>query len=374
MSDEPLQIDIVTDTDAFEALRDEWDELWSRVDGRHSQAFSVCRLSWIHVARPQGRKLRCVTCRRSGKLVMVWPLVTYRRFLWTVIRPLSPDTAEQSSVLADADPETPAMLVRAWHEAVRRTHADLILLPYVSSDSPLHDLAHAYSGAKYVARHLMAFAPLSKEPDWETFSTSLGTLSGRKPGARKRRLAKEGELVTCVLESNDVREYERWIDWILSSKGDWAERVDMEKGRWLHSPGYRDFLAGLLAPPEGQPSGRLFIVTLDGAPIAATLVGLGKSCVSGLITGFDQDFKKFSPGNIVVEECFKWTLEHHFDLDLGIGSESYKQYWSRDNFTPVWSFQIAATAWGALAFHIRDLAHALRRGARIGRHDALPNA
>jgi hypothetical protein len=68
---------------------------------------------------------------------------------------------------------------------------------------------------------------------------------------------------------------------------------------------------------------------------------------------------KFGPGSVAIEACVKWVFEQGFDLDLGIGPEDFKGYWSRDNFTAVWSMQIANTRWGLLAFAADNLRQTL---------------
>ena len=92
-----------------------------------------------------------------------------------------------------------------------------------------------------------------------------------------------------------------------------------------------------------------------GAAVAVNVLGLGKSCIDGVIGSFDPKHGKFAPGTVAMEASVKWVFEQGFDLDLGIGPENFKGYWSRDNFTAVWSIQIANTRWGLLAFAANNL-------------------
>ena len=110
MRDTDLKYEIVSNENQFRALQEDWDALWSRANGRYYQAFSVCLLAWLHVAKPQGRRLRCLVCREKGRLVMVWPLVTYRRALWTYLLPLSPDAGDYTSVLVESDQSAAALI------------------------------------------------------------------------------------------------------------------------------------------------------------------------------------------------------------------------------------------------------------------------
>jgi CelD/BcsL family acetyltransferase involved in cellulose biosynthesis len=135
------QLSIVNDPVEFRALRGEWNDLWSRAEGRHYQAFTVCWLCWLSVARPRGRKLCCITLREHGRLVMVWPLATYRKMFWTVVRPLASESTDYTSILVETGPSAPAIIEHAWYAIQNLCGADVILLPYLSADSKLYDLA-----------------------------------------------------------------------------------------------------------------------------------------------------------------------------------------------------------------------------------------
>jgi CelD/BcsL family acetyltransferase involved in cellulose biosynthesis len=108
------------------------------------------------------------------------------------------------------------------------------------------------------------------------------------------------------------------------------------------------------------------VVTLDGAPVAATVVGVGTTCVDGLIASFDDRYARFGPGSIVVEHVIKWAFEQRLNVDFGVGAERFKAYWSRNNITGAWSAQIANSRWGVFAFRSKKTVRAAaRRMARL---------
>src|SRR5882762_1785836 len=72
------------------------------------------------------------------------------------------------------------------------------------------------------------------------------------------------------------------------------------------------------------------------------------------MAGFDRQHAKLAPGAIATEAWVRWALEHKRDFDLGVGSESFKRYWSKGNISVASSIQIAQSAWGRVAFAIRD--------------------
>jgi CelD/BcsL family acetyltransferase involved in cellulose biosynthesis len=356
MSNQQSGLDIITDSDAFLALRNEWNALWSEADGRHHQAFAVCWLCWTQVAKLRGRRLHCIVYRENGELVLVWPLVSHRRFVWTVLEPLTPGTAEHTSILAAAGASV--AIDAAWRAATRHCHADIFTIPYVGKNARLYDLASRHAGLVAATQDVSATALLRKEPDWTAYCYTLGALSKKKPGAREKRFEKEGILEIRILEAKDTHAHAQWVDWMLARKREWAERVEKD-GPWLYSQGYRDFLVNLVDGTHTQPMGILFVMTLDGTPVAANIMGLGHTCVNGLIAGFDPKFSKFAPGSIMIERCVRWAWENRMDLDLGVGTEDFKAYWSRGNVLPNTSFQIATTGWGKLAFYAKNLAKKL---------------
>jgi CelD/BcsL family acetyltransferase involved in cellulose biosynthesis len=299
---------------------------------------------------------------------MVWPLVSYRRLLWTYLCPLSPEAGDYTRLLVADDLSAPALVAGAWRAALQRCGGDFIKLPYMNEGSELHAIAARERHVMIATRTVAAVAELRDETDWDTFCKTLGTMSGKKPGALERRLSKEGQLAVRLTEPGDARENAALVDWILARKRTWGDRVG-KRGEWLDSSHYRDFLVNLLSPVNGRAMARMFVVTLDGAPVAATVVGLGKSCVDGLIAGFDPSYGRFGPGSIVIEHVIRWAFDQRLNLDFGVGDERFKSYWSRNNITGAWSMQIASSRWGVLAFRAKKAARAL--GARVAQSRRL---
>jgi CelD/BcsL family acetyltransferase involved in cellulose biosynthesis len=365
-------IEVIKTPESFQALRSEWQALWSRSKGRHHESFATCWLTWDCVAKRMGRSLRIITARRDGKLIAAWPLVRTRKRLWTVLRPLSPESADYTTVLVDPDHASDRLMESMWRAAQEQCASDIFLLPYVDRESHLYRLAVAHSGLMTTKEHPCAIARLSREANWESFAASLGTLSGKKPGALRKRLERQGKVDVRILGPEDADENVRMIDWMLSCKRDWAERVH-KKGAWLYSKVFRDYLIALANhPPEGDgdPCARVMVLALDDAPIAANMVGLGKESMLGVMAGFDRQHAKLAPGAITTEAWVRWALEHKRDFDLGIGSESFKPYWSKGNYAVASSIQIAQSRWGRVAFAMHDVANklsAVRAATRRGK-------
>jgi len=357
------EIVVVTDPAVFQSLQAEWDALWSEANGLHFQAFTVCLLCWTQVAQPLGRRLHCVVYRENGKLLLVWPLVSHRRLFWNVLDPLTPGTIEHTSMLVTEGPHKSRAIASAWEAACKRCSADLFIVPYVDTGTPLHEHASRHARIMAMSNDISMKVVFPRSMDWNTFCTGLGKLEKKLPGARYRRLAKEGDLVIRQLGMEDSNSFEKWIEWILTTKRDWASSRG-KASTWLASPTYQRYLLALLNSADELSKAHLFIVTLDGEPIAANLIGMGKTSQTNLIGAFDKRYAKFEPGLLVREIEMERAFERGFDVDLGVGTERFKVYWSSNNVSPNESFEIATSPLGLLAFRIKHLLGTTRTWVR----------
>ncbi|MGF6570626.1 CelD/BcsL family acetyltransferase involved in cellulose biosynthesis [Paraburkholderia sp. GAS333] len=352
-------ITIVADPADLQALQVEWDELWNEANGLHFQAFAVCWLCWTMVAQPQRKKLRCIVYRENGKLLLVWPLVSHQRLFWSVLDPLTPGTIEHTSMLLAQGPHSSRAIASAWDAACKRCGADIFMVPYVDVGNPLHELAERQARVMASSSDVSMKAILPRFQNWDTFCASLATRDRKRPGSRFRKLSQHGELVARLLGPEDAGSFDTWVNWMVERKREWAA----SKGKtssWLDAPTYRNYLAALLHSTDEQSKGYLYIATLDGVPIAASIVGMGKTCLTDLIGAFDRKYEKFEPGLLLKEISMKRAFDLGLDVDFGVGTERFKAYWSGKNIVPNKSFQIATTRVGVLAFGIKRLTQALK--------------
>jgi CelD/BcsL family acetyltransferase involved in cellulose biosynthesis len=354
-------IEIVKTPVEFRALADEWHALWRRAKGRHHESFAACWLSWECVAKPIGRSLRIIAARCDGRLVAVWPLVRSLNRLWTILRPLSSESADYTTLLVDPEHASVSLIESIWRAALERCRSDIFVLPYLDHGDELFRLARSHEGLIESSQIPYAIARLSHEKSWESFAASLGTLSGKKPGALLRRLERHGTVEMRILGPEDADQNACMIDWMLTCKRKWAEGKN-NQGAWLFSQRFRDYLVALANHPadsDGRPCARLLVLSLDGVPIAANMVGLGTEMMLGMMAGFDHEYGKLAPGAITTEAWVRWAIENRLDFDLGVGSESFKPYWTKGNMAVASSIRIAQSRWGRVAFAIHDCINTL---------------
>ncbi|HZZ14154.1 MAG TPA: GNAT family N-acetyltransferase [Paraburkholderia sp.] len=365
--------DIITNEDELRSLQPEWDALWKRAHGYYHQSFPYAWLSWKHVSKVHGRKFKCVTCRENGQLVMVWPLETSRRALWTYLAPLGPEGGDYTSVLVEDDEKATELIEGAWKIARKRLGADFIHMPYVREHLHLHSLVTKERHILIKEPHNASAAKLQGRGTWEEYCKTLGTLFRKKPGNFVNRLAKEGTVEVRVVDPSEVATTEAVVEWMFKVKRVWSDRVG-KRSVWLDSPEFEKYLCKLIYSQDVPSIARLIVVTLNGATVAALIVTFGNPWASAIISGYDPQYSRACPGLIAIERCVKWAFDNGFDLDFGVGTERFKSFWSRDEGDTAWTVQSVNSNWGLLAVRGRRLAReAIARAKQLRqRGEAAP--
>jgi CelD/BcsL family acetyltransferase involved in cellulose biosynthesis len=140
------------------------------------------------------------------------------------------------------------------------------------------------------------------------------------------------------------------IDWLFVHKRKWSERTK-KRGEWVFSRHYQEFLNTLFASDQKFLA---FALRLDEKPIAVKLLAINTNSASLVIIAFDEDYKRFSPGNVLDESMMQYVFENyrsadgsHLDVTFGPGVENFKLHWSRGHMHPARSFRMATSrlAW-----------------------------
>ncbi|MEW9582377.1 GNAT family N-acetyltransferase [Paraburkholderia sp. DGU8] len=372
MNDASAAYEIVTDEAGFRALQSEWDALWVRSRGWYYQSFGHCWLAWNQIAKPLGRKLRIIVRREAGAAVLIFPLITFRRALWTYLMPLSSQSADLTSILVDDNARTAALVEGAWDAARKRCRADFIQMPYVPDSTDLYRLVlkeRHFAVREHTPRYVARISEQSQSYDWNRFCDSLGSFHRKKPGKVERRLATAGKVGIDVLHWSDKSRIATAVDAMLVWKRDWAVRAG-KRGPWLDSPYYRNFLVAWLSSEDTAVRSRASVITVDEAAVAVVLVCADARAVTGIMSSFNPAFGKWSLGLLNVELAAKWAFDLQLDFECGPGSEEYKSYWSRGNHGYCSTTVSINSSWGLAAFYVRRLLRNLAKRASTPAEDA----
>ncbi|WP_233837317.1 GNAT family N-acetyltransferase [Paraburkholderia sp. ZP32-5] len=375
MNDASTAYEIVTEEASFRALQPEWDDLWARSRGWYYQSFGYCWLAWEHIARPLGRKLHIIVQREAGSVVLIFPLITHRRALWTYLMPLSSESADLTSILVEDDARTAALVEGAWDAARQRCGADFIQMPYVPDSTDLHRLAlkqRHFVVREHTPRYFAKMSEESQRYDWKAFCDSLGTFYRKKPGKLEQRLATAGRVAIDVLDWTDRARIATAVDTMLAWKRDWAVRAG-KQGPWLDSEHYRNFLVAWLSTEGNAVRSRATVIAVDDVPVAVVVVCSDARAVTGTMSSFDTAFGKWSLGLLTVELTAKWAFELRLDFECGPGAEEFKSYWSRGNQSYCCTTLAINSSWGLAAFHVRRLLrNVVKRASASGKDVESP--
>ncbi|MCC8397460.1 GNAT family N-acetyltransferase [Paraburkholderia sp. MMS20-SJTR3] len=344
------QFEVITDSENFLSLEQDWEMLWNAANAKPFLQFHYCLHTLREVALPAGGSLHCIIGRKEGRLIFVWPLVRYREYLWTALRPLAPDPSEPADLLL-ADGEDPeATITAAWRVLLASCGSDVISLPMVRTDSVLYRLGWREKCVSHGARRMIKVAPLSRYESWAQYRGELAPAFRKEQDYHQRRLSRAGkvEIAIATLAEADSAAYVRTMfDW----KSQWAIRMGVE-GDFFKEP-YQNFVRKILADPALEPVLKLFVLSLDGKAIAMNLVAISAATVIGMQAAFDPAYAKLSPGSLLIEHVMKWAFDNGRDVDLGPGEGKYKSVWSGDSGYVCMDLRIAVSVWGRAVLRAR---------------------
>lgn len=336
---------------AIDALKPEWNELYRKsIDPYYSQSFEWCWCAWKEVGRPRGRTLHCLVGAEDGRVVLIWPFVVYRRFLWSFARPLGPETSEYSSVLVEDSPEADRRTAAAWQQLRHMVPCDVLLFPFVRDGSAVHRLVSAKSVVKLSEKFTTSQVDWAGSQDWETYYRSLRKKQRLDINRRRRRLAEIGEITfEASVEAGQLASV---IDWIFGQKRQWLIRTK-RRSNWFNTDEYRNFLVAIADQTAHESRVIVSALKLDGRVIAAAIGRIEGARAETFLSAFDPSFGIFSPSHILYEEFLKWSFERRLDVDFRIGNEDFKDHWHllRSEAT---SYEIPFSIWGIAFVALRS--------------------
>jgi len=322
----PLAFGIVADEQEFRSLEPEWRDLFERVRRRnHYQSFDWTWRIWEHIARARRQKLFVVVGRRAGKVVLIWPLVRYRKLLSRTAEWIGGEHSYYNDVLVEDAPEAAEWLEAAWSHVTKRL--DFMWLSHVRDDAALVPCLERAAG---VVRNVEAapYVEWSDWSDWEAYWRERSKNLRKDLGRRRRRLEEQGDVGFSVVTSPD--EVGATLEWMLELKADWMR----SKGLRMQDGGVDSAdVQGLYraAVADACASGNLCLVTLtlNGNTLAAEMGVQFEGEHFGVMAVYDPAWEKFSPGALLMKDLLQWTLEDNGKIyDFMPVGESYKYLWA----------------------------------------------
>ncbi len=321
------ELQLVTTRAGFEALEDEWNALFERA-GRGEQMFQTFNWLWHWAAHflPDGASnLAIVTVRRSGRLVVVVPLVVERVLGLRQIEFMGAPVSQYGDVLAEEIDDRDAVIVGAIEFALSSARADVLRFAKVRSDAVIAP-ALSCIGAEITSVEQAPFIDLKSSRTYADYVKRFSNKCFKNRRRLERRLAERGVV---------------GLDWELSGRAaaDAARTTLLLKRVWLKAKGqvsrafadrrteafFADVCAGLQRPAGTQVS----LLTSGGeiADAAITVTCKGRQALH--ILAYNMKFEKCAAGVLHVEKLIEHAFETGVEVfDFLAPRHDYKQEWA----------------------------------------------
>lgn len=310
-----LTATVIDAEDEVEALCPSWDLL--AIEASRPFAAPGWTLAWWRHARPSGAELRLVAVRDGEQLVGLAPLMASGRNFETIAGHFSPPTG----VIAAPGREQEVAAAVSTALAEHRSGPGVLQLEDVAGPgSPAEALLAAWPG-KRPWTHATPAAPLPViRLDGRDFDTWFATKSSkfRQESRRmRRRLEEAGGSFALVDRAGADAAIEAFVE-LHGAR--WAERG----GSDALVPAIRELLTEALAE-LGEERLRIYTVEVEGRIVAVNLLVAAGEEVCGWNSGFDEEWKRYSPSLLLTLHALQEAAERgEKRVNLGPGAGAYK--------------------------------------------------
>lgn len=328
--------DLVTTRAAFDALEDDWNDLFARA-GRDTQLFQTFNWLWHwanHYLPPTddagGAKLAIVTARIGGRLALAWPMVSERVGPITQLSWMGAPVSQYGDVVIDPDVDAPALLRAALALVRARSGADVLRLRKVREDSAIAPFL-AEIDARILSEDTAPYLTLSGVSDAD-YEKRLSSGARRKRRQKRRKL--EEQSAVGFVRATAGAEAQALIETTFRLKRAWL------KSRGLLSAAFSDprmqqlFIA--LASDTSRPAGfHIQAVTCGGQPVAIETGFICKGRCAPHISAYEPAFERYSVGQLLWEDSIRHARADGVAIfDFMAPGDSYKLEWA-DNTVAV---------------------------------------
>jgi len=333
-----IETTVIDDPRGVETIHEQWDEL--AVQAGRPYCSPAWSLAWWRHVRTGDARLRMIVLRERGLVLAIAPLFAQMgRFGLVEYRLLGAGNSHRIGVVCRAGHEK--------HLAAPLGDALGALDPRPSSvvwegidandEWPIRTAPGLGGWAGVKLRRDAEMGNPTLRLAGMTFEDWLGRTSGafRRGLLRDRRnLARAGGLIR---RSHTEDEFERDLETFARlHNARWAPRGGSGFFDERMMAMLRDVGGRLLAADRV----RLYVVELEGSPIAANLCVAAGGAVAGWGTGMDDAYRRFSPARLAILRAVEEAFERGEAVyDFGGGNSAYKDRFATHNEPVVWMTQ-----------------------------------
>ncbi len=323
-------VSVVSDSDQFRALREQWTELLG-CSPRSSVFFSH---EWFEAAwqwRQQSARLHLLCYHCDGKLSAVCPLVRSRQGPLRVLEFLTVPDTQLCDVVVRPEHYGDANEAFVAELAGKCSEWDVLRLRYLPPDAIairglLAGLAERGLSALHRAEASNPYVALNA--GWETYYATRSRSLKKAANLAANRLHRAGEVFVEQLAAGAGSSAE--VDQFLSnaiavSARSWKGRTEYS----LDQAGPQAFIRMLSRSAHERGWLSIWIVHLDGEPVAMEYQLVADGNVYALRSDFDGRHEHVSPGSYLsrhlLERLFGQALRRYL---MGPGQNLYKFRWT----------------------------------------------
>ena len=340
---------VVSDLAGLRSLEPEWNRLHASVAGSLvTQRFDWCWNALETLRHWHGATIWCLTARSGGTLVMVWPFAIHagKRFRWA--QQAGSVYLEYQSLLVAEACDASAIIPDAWHLIKRSIPADVLEIRRVQFGTPLALFLRSQRFVGDAKIEHVTTVDWHEYKDWQDYLASRGRSYFSGLRRKRRRLAEQGTIAFEAVE--DRQEFYDLLGILYRDKLLWMRETG-KTSPWIGREDYRVFLTKLAERPTSAGRVAMFVLRLNGKPIATEVSLVSRSRCDWFIGSFDDQWGKYSPGQILQEFCLKWAFDRGITYGFGWGEEPYKDHWVNKHDRIV-TYTVPVSPRGLLAFAV----------------------
>ncbi len=314
--------EIVTTPEGFSGLKGEWEALIKTC--RDTYVFQTFIWNFTCWRFFEGKfELALVCVRENGRLVGIGPFMRKNIFGVPHIEPIGGMRHLYFRVISEDLREDVVQAVAL--EIADAFPRGLIHIPYYAAGEPSIDVfnatlsIHGWKGARWT-RNISHY--LFWPDNYETYLAQKSTKARKNLLYERKRLEKD---VAVKIER---------LNGAIKDPNLLLDRIgDIQRRSWLSRRGQqaldKGFMAEMLKTLLPVGLCEVFILSRNGKDIAFILNLKSSGPVACLFIGFDEAYKFFSPGKILMAEGIRETLDRGAAIyDFLYGDGEYKRFWA----------------------------------------------
>lgn len=367
-----MEINRISNMSVFAAMRDQWNALADKTNSNVLFLRHEWLLNWWTSFVDSG-EMCVLTAKQGDALIGVLPLkITSDKLRGLPATKLSfiddSSWTAHDILVEDSNPD----VIRAFADYIIKLKWDVIELGNVSETPSMRILGDALRGKHidFSSEAGATFPYLKPEGAWDDFFQSRSTRFRKASRNKLNKIAKRGNVTVRKYHAPEEMEEAIEIIFDIGLKG-WKHTI----GNSVSSTdGNRAFYGGIareLSPVDGV---NLWVMSLDGLPIAFEYHIRNRNYIIGLVGDFDDAYKDLSPGSVLDLHIMKSLFEEGDCVyNMGSGSSFYKDNWTEDSLEYKKFFFYRNSTYGKfLGFTEKKLVSGLKGLRNRFNHNAAP--